>query len=128
MLVAHSAYLTRHWQRCPASLRAPSSGSVSSSFVDLGFARQPLKQMTQIVQLITSIDYKKATPVWLPAPFYLPLSKASLSLFNTSADVGPCFLYIANNPFKDCSFGRELVIGEAVLVTLPAMLVFFFGK
>lgn len=126
--MSHSAYPTRHWQRCPASLRAPSSGFVSSSFVDLDFARQPLKQMTQNVQLITSIDYKKTTPVWIPAPFSLPLSKASLSLFNTSADVGPCFLYIANNPFKDCSLERELVIGEAVLVMFPAMLVFFFGK
>lgn len=66
---------------------------------------------------------------WIPAPVLLPLSKASLSLFNTSADVGPCFLYIANNPFTDCSLERELVIGAAALLIFPAMLIlFFFGK
>lgn len=63
------------------------------------------------------------------SPVMLPLSKASFSLFNTSADVGPCFLYIANNPFKDWSLERELVIGAAALLIFPAMLVlFFFGK
>lgn len=39
----------------------------------------------------------------------LPFSNAVLRLFNTSADVGPGFLYIANSPFKDCSLERELV-------------------
>lgn len=38
----------------------------------------------------------------------LPFSNAFLSLFNTSADVDPDSLYIANNPFKDCSFDKEL--------------------
>lgn len=64
------------------------------------------------------------------AAAWVPLSKASLSVFNTSAEVGPCFLYIANNPFIDWSLASELVIGPAEPLIFPAMLVlvtrFFF--
>lgn len=45
-----NSYPGPRWQSCPVSPRGPSSGSVSFSFADLGFVRQPLQNVTQKIE------------------------------------------------------------------------------
>ena len=35
-------------------------------------------------------------------------------MFNTSAEVGPCFLNMAKTPFKDCNFGNVTLLTAAM--------------